>query len=42
MERGKVEVSTNPDRNFQAEFNELPFISIAWKLNWKFVDSHMI
>jgi hypothetical protein len=32
----------NPDQTFQAEFNELLFISIAWKLNQNFVDSLMI
>ena len=32
----------NPDQTFQAEFNELLFISIALKLNQNFVDSLMI
>src|SRR5277367_7022110 len=32
----------NPDQTFQAEFNELLFISIALKLNQNFMDSLMI
>jgi hypothetical protein len=32
----------NPDQTFQAEFNELLFISIALKLNQNFVDSLII
>ena len=30
------------DQTFQTEFNELLFISIAWKQNQNFVDSPMI
>ena len=32
----------NPDQTFQAEFNEMPFILIALKLNQSFMDSLMI
>jgi hypothetical protein len=36
---GRGKVTPNPDQTFQAEFNELFFISIALKLNQNFVDS---
>jgi hypothetical protein len=40
MERRKVKVKGNPisEQTFQAEFNELLFISIALKLNPTFMD----
>ena len=36
---GQGEVYPNLDQTFQAEFNELLFISSALKLNWNFIDS---